>query len=58
MKPLPGWYKGEKYDCDRCGFTYYKQELDQDPVHPNLLVCEKCQDKTLADRIYVEGGSI
>lgn len=37
---LPHEY--EKYDCDRCGFTYLKKELVR---QDGLLVCRTCYDE-------------
>lgn len=34
-----------KYDCENCGFTYYKDELRMDGERPGLLVCKECWDK-------------
>lgn len=44
--PLPSWYKGQLYDCDRCGFTFGKSELiEQD----GFLLCKDCLDEEVED---------
>lgn len=58
MEPLPGWYRGPLMECDRCGWTYAKEDLNPDPVNPQYLVCSKCSDKPESMRVYVEGGSV
>ncbi len=33
------------YDCERCSFPYYKDELVEDGEKPGLLVCKECFDE-------------
>lgn len=35
-------FKGEKKDCDRCGFTYYKTELNK---IAGKWLCDDCVDE-------------
>lgn len=39
---LPGWYKGQKRECDRCGLTFYIDELT---IENGFYVCEECLDE-------------
>jgi len=44
--PLPGWYKGKKKECDRCGFVFPLSDLTR---QKGLLVCEKCLDQEVEE---------
>jgi len=39
---LPPWYKGQKKECERCGFVY---PIDKLISQDGLLVCKKCLDE-------------
>ena len=39
---LPSWYQGPKDECDRCGLTFYEQELQ---CVNGLWLCKECVDE-------------
>lgn len=39
---LPAWYKGQKYECYRCGLTIYANEVCWQDKH---RVCKECVDQ-------------